>query len=726
MGESVELLFKVAGGGSVAGESGSGILRDINSIVSSIEASGGTKLKFAVDTSSITTGLNNINKQVTASNSATERSLAKTTQTAMARINSSFGSMKGTVSQLNQANKATVDLNKAFNLLTIAKGKFDANPTSKNADAYRAQEIAVKDLSKAIDSQIVAEQKLEQARNNVEWNNLKHKLSEEEKEIVKNNEEWHKLEAEYQRLEQARNNVDWNNLKYKLDEENKALKESEQEYKKYVNDRLQYNKILSQARDYYDKYATNIQKNTGLNQEWIALKSNLKFDKDFASTQHARDQLEMLMRKTHEVGADVETLGQKLKRLFDAHLSTALAMVGVHLLQQSLRQVYQNVKELDGALVDLQIATGYTREETSRLISTYTELGKEIGATTTEVAKSADGWLRQGYSVEQTNTLIRNSMMLSKLGQIDSGEATKALTSTMKGYNIAVEDSVGIVDKFVAVDMKAAVSAGQIATAFSKTATSARLAGVDMNRLSGYISTVAEVTQGSAEEVGVFFKTLFSRMGNIKSGELIDPESSEDLSNVENVLKGVGITLRESGGEFRNFGDVLDEVNSKWDTYGTVQQRAIAVAFSGIRQQERFLTLMEHYDEALGYAGIASTSAGTAEDKFSNSYLRGVEASIDKIKASFEALSQTILKSEWLTNGIKAGSGILDLLSSIISLGDGAIIKIGLLATATKLLNKINLGRYLPSMPKYYSTVGFDKLVNCWEVYVRYYNYKVA
>lgn len=81
---------------------------------------------------------------------------------------------------------------------------------------------------------------------------------------------------------------------------------------------------------------------------------------------------------------------------------------------------------------------------------------------------------------------------------------------------------------------------------------------------------------------------MYSRMGNVKAGELIDAESGDILSNVESVLTGYGIKLRDSNSEFRNFGDVLDEVASKWDTYGSVAQRAIAVAFSGTRQQEKF------------------------------------------------------------------------------------------------------------------------------------------
>ena len=189
----------------------------------------------------------------------------------------------------------------------------------------------------------------------------------------------------------------------------------------------------------------------------------------------------------------------------------------------------------------------------------------------------------------ESNTLITNSMMLSKLGQISSQESSEALTSAMKGYNVAAEDSISIVDKLTAVDQVSASSAGGLAKSMSETAVSARIAGVSMDKLIGQLAVVKETTQDSDEAVGNFSKTMYARMSNVKSGNLIDPESGEILSNVESVLSGYGIALRDSNSEFRNFGDVLDDVAGRWDTFGTVAQRAIAVAFSGTRQQEKFL-----------------------------------------------------------------------------------------------------------------------------------------
>lgn len=209
-----------------------------------------------------------------------------------------------------------------------------------------------------------------------------------------------------------------------------------------------------------------------------------------------------LQQKVRETNADVQTFGQKLAKTFGSQLRYMLTSMVYMKALQFIRDLYNNVVELDKAMTDLQIASGKTRAETKELTKGYADLAKQLGATTQEVAESADTWLRQGYAAEETNTLIKNSTMLSKLGQMEAAEASKALTSAMKGYKVEVEDSIGIVDKFTAVDMEAAASAGDIATAMAETATSADIAGVSMDKLIGYIATVKEVTQDGAESVG--------------------------------------------------------------------------------------------------------------------------------------------------------------------------------------------------------------------------------
>lgn len=232
------------------------------------------------------------------------------------------------------------------------------------------------------------------------------------------------------------------------------------------------------------------------------------------------------------------------------------------------------------------------------------------------------------------------------------------------GYQVSVEDSIGIVDKLTAVDMAAAASAGGLATSMAETATGANLAGVSMDKLLGYIATVKEVTQDADESVGTFFRTIFARMGNIKAGKFVDGETGESLSDVEKVLGGAGIKLRISETEFRNFGEVLDEVARKWSSFDDVTQHAVATALAGTRQQEKLIVLLSNYATATKYAEIAANASGTATEKWS-AYMDSAEAKTNSVTAALEKLSQSMIKSDWIVKGKGILAGLINGLATI-------------------------------------------------------------
>ena len=146
------------------------------------------------------------------------------------------------------------------------------------------------------------------------------------------------------------------------------------------------------------------------------------------------------------------------KRQITMFIDTSLAYQAIGRVRSSIRQVISTTQELDKKLVDLQIATGGTREETTKLLKSYVDLGKELGRTTTEVAAASNDWLRAGYEGKEAAELTRASMMLSTLGMIESSEATSYLISTLKGWKLNANEVIDVVSKLAAVDMSAAIN----------------------------------------------------------------------------------------------------------------------------------------------------------------------------------------------------------------------------------------------------------------------------
>lgn len=446
-------------------------------------------------------------------------------------------------------------------------------------------------------------------------------------------------------------------LKFSLDTDSieKEVRSTNKKITKSIaQDSGKFLRAYNQLYKYMDKYGDKLEK-SGLMGGFKGLQSAL--DSGNITAKQFQDTFNNLKLDAIKAGVETTNVFDKLNSVLKTNIKqravTAIAGFSV----QQLKEVYDNVVKLDSAVVNLSMVTGYNRDRTKELVASYSEMAQELGAVTSEVAAAADDWLRQGYSLEDTNELIKTSTVLSKIGLIDSAEATQYLTSAIKGYKVEINDAMSIADKLSAVDMAAAVSVGGLAEGMSKTANSARLAGVEMDTLLGYLAAVGEVTQQDMASIGNAFKTMFARYSNVKLNKLVD-DDGESLNDYERILTRVGIRLRDNLGEFRDFTDVLDDVQAKWSSLTEVEQSAIATALGATRQKENVLTLMENYGKAMEYAGISADSAGTAMEKY-DAYSQGIEANIARARASFESLSTNLLNSDAVVTFVKLTNGAL-------------------------------------------------------------------
>jgi len=162
-----------------------------------------------------------------------------------------------------------------------------------------------------------------------------------------------------------------------------------------------------------------------------------------------------------------------------------------------------------------------------------------------------------------------------------------------------------------------------------------------------------------------------SRYGNVKAGAYnklnVDSESSdtsEKLNDVERVLNKMGISIRKTNLEFKDFDDVLDEIADRWGTLDNVTKRAMANAFAGVRQNEAFLVLMENYDKYKDLLEVSETSKGTAERKY-QSYRESYAFARNELTAALEELANSSEVSKLLTDIVKVETNLLKVLQRI-------------------------------------------------------------
>lgn len=395
-------------------------------------------------------------------------------------------------------------------------------------------------------------------------------------------------------------------------------------------------------------------------------------------------ELDNLNKKFKEITSQAKQLGLTGKTLFGniresfTNIATFTGVYGFlqNVVEEIPRQALSSVIEVDDAMTNLRMATSATNEEAKDLMKTYSEMGKELKTLGTDVASSATEWLKQGKSIEEASILAKDSIVLSKIGDMSSEDATKTITAAMKSYNLSSSEVMNFVDQISNIDMASATDVGGLSDAFNEVAANARIAGVETEKLLSYAAVIGETSQEGMSGVGTALNAIFSRMGNIKLSRLKDYDTGEDLSNVETVLRKNGIALRDAQGQFRDFDNVLAETAKSWKSYSSVTQRAIANAFAGTHHANDFYILMEQFAQAEEYMTIATSNYGSSMEKFS-AYQDSATGKIEGFKNAFQSLSNTFIDSDMFKGIIDVGTEVLNLLENIIDVGGGIPLTLG-------------------------------------------------
>lgn len=355
-----------------------------------------------------------------------------------------------------------------------------------------------------------------------------------------------------------------------------------------------------------------------------------------------------------------QRFGGSLREAFSTFTMADMLQDGIYKIIDAGKQGLETVKEFNDLKTDLAMATGEGKAYVNDLMKSYNDLGQELGAITSDVASSADSWLRQGRTMAETNQLIQDSMVLSKDAQMDSEQASKVLTATLNGFQMSADQAGHINDVLTSIDLQSASDAGGIGEALSRTASMANNAGVSLEKTAAMIATIKDVTQQSDETIGTSVKSILSRMNNIKVGKFVDDETGESLNDVEKVLGKVGISMRDVNGQFQDSEITIDSIAEKWGTFDKNTQKAISTAVAGTRQINSFISVMDNWDKVQSLTDAAFNSDGTAQKKFEENYMTSLEAKTNALKASMENLATTVVSDDMYAGFLDGAKAVTD------------------------------------------------------------------
>lgn len=353
----------------------------------------------------------------------------------------------------------------------------------------------------------------------------------------------------------------------------------------------------------------------------------------------------------------------RVKELGDTFTASFLGFSLSNILEDAARGAQQFFTAYDETLTRTQMVTGMTRDEVMSLTSAYAELADELSSTISAVAEAQLVFYQQGLSTEDSLAMTEASVAISKTGGIEAGEAADRLTAAVNGYQLAASDAMDIADKMSALDAAAASSVDELTVAMQKSASQARMAGLDLDYYMAYLSTMQEVTREAPENIGTAMKSITSRIQEITDIGKVE-EDGTTFSNVAEALNSIGIAALDTQGQLRPLQEILNELGPMWANLDRNHQAYIATVLAGNRQQSRFIALMDNYDRALQLVDISQNSTGESARQL-RAYDEGLESSLIGLQNAWQQFATSLVDSDMIKTLVDALTSLIEVINAI-------------------------------------------------------------
>ena len=481
--------------------------------------------------------------------------------------------------------------------------------------------------------------------------------------------------------------LQFNTLRTAIDATNISFANLSSESKltgKELDNRLHLDNLIRELQKYKDSL-TSAFNGSEYEQEYERILAMLK---DSSTYFKAGEQaVENFKNACYKAGLETETLGQKLSRLFKEHFQTAIAMAGVAMVKQGLREVYNNVLELDTAVTELKKVSSMTGDEMNSYLERTATNARELGASISDLVTSTADWKRLGYSDEDSEELARVAALMANVGDgIDNATtASSYLISTMQGFGLVADDAEHLLDCMNQIANTEPVSMEDLGIIMQKSSAAMSAAGNTYQETLAMASALNGVLQDS-ESSGTFLKTLSmylraSKTDAENAGIATDGMASS-VSELRSELKQLaGVDIMKNDNTFKSTYQIMKELSEVWKDLSDTTQANITELISGKRGGQGTSALLNNFSVAEDAMEQALNSSGSAMRE-NETYMQSLQAKLNQLDSAFQKFSTDLMKSD-------IPKFFVDLATVFVDGADNAVKFAGALPTLTAAISGV-------------------------------------
>ena len=348
-------------------------------------------------------------------------------------------------------------------------------------------------------------------------------------------------------------------------------------------------------------------------------------------------------------------------------------------IMNGIRDMIEEVKDLDASLTELQKVTDLEGESLSKFVDEAYRAGETVAKTGTEMVEAATAFAKAGYK-DNALELGTVAAMYTNIADeaIDAADAADMIIAQMKAFNIEAEDSIHIIDAINEVSNNFAVSSADISRNLGKASAVVANAGNSMEQYIGLMTAATEVTR-NASKAANGLKTLTLRLQGMND------EGEEDLevqAQMEALFQKLGISVYKANGELKNTYEILEALAPVYKELTNAEKAYVTETIAGKYQAQNAAAILMNWETAVNATTTAMNSNGSAA-KENEKVLKSIRGHLQQLSSAWEEFSKKIFNSELIKFVVDLGTWVLKLANS----GFGQLaIKAGLVVIAYKLL----------------------------------------
>lgn len=491
------------------------------------------------------------------------------------------------------------------------------------------------------------------------------------------------------------------------DAADKAAAKQEKKNKAYQREVSIKDELIRRYQKEYDLTVKRMR--TGRNKDFLDANAmidmdnalrKLKFTASSLSLDDVKKEITNIRFGLRNIGVEANAARQNastaMTSLADSFRNLTRYVTGAMLIRKfftALRNGINDVKELNETITTLKITMQELSDRTIKgLIDSSKKLSRELKANITDVLNAVRTIANAQESVDTILNKMKPALIINNLTGLGADSSIDVIQGVLYQFDalkdqsaesaMAVADAMVSISKSLGMDFSAGVQG--MSESVSILGSLSNELGMSMEETLSTIAAISETTRLSMSEVATGLKTIMSRVMRVADGDT----SSEEMLKAQKALESINVSVRNKfTGEMRDFGDIIADLASKYDSLGKKERDYVNDALGGARQVSLVIAMTQSYtrqQELLQEALNGTGAALTAQEEWSQS----LSAKYQDLSNAVSIFWQTLIESDFIIGIVDGLTTVMDGLTALTEKLGSVPVTIGGATLAVLTFNK--------------------------------------